>query len=90
MVYCLISIVIRTRCLFHYLEAIEIGSRFAVSCHHCREVCSYAYFHLKPILYIWKELLRYCCLRTSIPFFLPLCIDSSSISLIRVPLGIFL
>jgi len=27
-------------CLFHYLEAMEVVPGFAVSCHHCCEVCS--------------------------------------------------
>jgi len=43
-------------CLFHYPEAMEEGPGFAMSCHHCCEVCSYVYFHFKPVLYIWKEL----------------------------------
>jgi len=30
--------------LFHYLEAMEEVPGFAVSCHHCCEVCSYVYF----------------------------------------------
>jgi hypothetical protein len=38
---------------------------FCQSCHHCREVWSYVYFHFKPILYIWKELLRSSFLRLS-------------------------
>ena len=56
-------------CLFHYLEAMEVGPGFAVSCHHCREVRSYFYFHFKPVLYIWKELLYCNDLRAFIPFF---------------------
>jgi len=74
MVYCLISIVARTCCLFHYLEVMEEGPGFAVSCHHCCEVWSYVYFHFKPVLLIWKELLCYNCLGTFIPLFLPLCL----------------
>ena len=37
-------------------------------------VCSYVYFHFKPVPYIWKELLRCICLGTFIPLFLPLCL----------------
>jgi len=54
MVHCLISVVARTCCLIHYLEAMEVGSGFTVSSNHCREVWSYVYFHFKPILHIWK------------------------------------
>jgi len=60
-------------CLFHYLEAMEVVPGFAVSCHHCFKVCSYVYFNFKPVLYICKELLRYICLGTFIPLFLPFC-----------------
>jgi len=61
-------------CLFHYLDAMEVVPGFAVSCHHCCEVCSNIYSNFKPVLYIWKELLRYICLGTFIPMFLPFCI----------------
>jgi hypothetical protein len=67
----LFSIVARTCCMFHYLEAMEVGPGFAVSCYHCREVRSYVYYQFKPVLYAWKELLRYRCLRTFFPLFLP-------------------
>jgi hypothetical protein len=87
MIYCLISTVARTCCLFHYLEAVEVGSGFAASCHHCCEVWFYVYFHFKPIPYIWKELLCYCCLCTFIPFFLLFFTDSFFNFTYQRPLG---
>jgi len=61
-------------CSFHYLDMMEVVPGFAVSCHRCYKVCSYVYFHFKPVLYIWKEMLHYICLGTFIPLFLPFCI----------------
>jgi hypothetical protein len=53
------------------LSAKEVGSVLAVSHHLCREFGTYVYFHCNPALFIWEELLRYCCIITFIPLFLP-------------------
>ena len=88
--YCLIYIVARTCCLFHYLEVLEVGPSFAETCHHCRRVHSYVIFILSLSCTFGKNCFVIVALVHSFHSFCHFLFVSFSISLISVPLEIFL
>ena len=52
----------------------EVGSGFAVFCHHCREIWSYVYFYFKPILYIYVRMCMCACMCMYVCMYVCMCV----------------
>jgi len=90
MVYGLVSLVARIRCIFHYVKSVEISPGFSVSSYHSREIRVYVYIQLTLSRTFGKKCFVMAAFLQFSHSFHHFCVASSSISLYNILFGILL